>query len=79
MTEIPEQYKLGFQDDIIAGNNKAIDDFAKRLTTYLGVENSTKYGNKNVEQMRNSYETLMNYEIAEAIDDVAKQLKAGEK
>ena len=28
LTEIPEQYKLGFQDGIIAGNNKAIDDFA---------------------------------------------------
>ena len=27
LTEIPEQYKLGFQDGIIAGNNKAIDDF----------------------------------------------------
>ena len=26
LTEIPEQYKLGFQDGIIAGNNKAIDD-----------------------------------------------------
>lgn len=55
--------------------NKAIDDFAERLTTYLGVEDSTKYGNKNTEQMRNSYGTLMNYEIAEAIEDVAKQLK----
>ena len=28
LTEIPEQYKLGFQDGIIAGNNNAIDDFA---------------------------------------------------
>ena len=27
LTEIPERYKLGFQDGIIAGNNKAIDDF----------------------------------------------------
>ena len=26
LTEIPEQYKLGFQDGIIAGNNKAIDE-----------------------------------------------------
>ena len=59
--------------------NKAIDDFVERLTTYLGIENATKYGNKNAEQMRNSYGTFMNYEIAESIKDVAKQLKAGEK
>ena len=59
--------------------NKAIDDFVERLTTYLGIENATKYGNKNAEQMRNSYGTFMNYEIAESIEDVAEQLKAGEK
>ena len=27
LTKIPEQYKLGFQDGIIAGNNKALNDF----------------------------------------------------
>ena len=58
---------------------KGIDDFVERLTTYLGIENATKYGNKNAEQMRNSYGTFMNYEIAESIEDVAKQLKAGGK
>ena len=61
------------------GYNKAIDDFVERLTTYLGIENATKYGNKNAEQMRNSYGTFMNYEIAESIEDVAEQLKAGGK
>ena len=54
-----------------------IDDFVERLTTYLGIENATKYGNKNAEQMRNSYDTFMKYEIADAIDDIAEQLKAG--
>ena len=29
LTKIPEQYKLGFQDGIIAGNNKALDDFVR--------------------------------------------------
>ena len=58
---------------------KGIDDFVERLTTYLGIENATKYGNKNAEQMRNSYGTFMNYEIAESIEDVAEQLKAGDK
>lgn len=58
---------------------KAIDEFADRLSKYLNVESATKYGNKNAEQQRNSYDTLMKYEIADAIDDVAEQLKEGEK
>ena len=57
--------------------NKAIDDFVKELKTYLGIENATKYGNKNAEEMRNSYGTFMNYEIEESIECVAEQLKAG--
>ena len=56
---------------------KTIDDFANRISECLGVENATKYGNKNAEQQRMSYDTLMKYEIADAIEDVAEQLKAG--
>ena len=56
---------------------EAIDDFANGISEYLGVENATKYGNKNAEQQRISYDTLMKYEIADAIDDIAEQLKAG--
>lgn len=59
------------------GYNKAIDDFANGISEYLGVENATKYGNKNAEQQGISYDTLMKYEIADAIEDVAEQLKAG--
>lgn len=66
--------KTNFSD----GYNKAIDDFADRLSEYLNVKNATKYGNKNEKQLRNSYDTLMKYEIADGIDDVAEQLKAGE-
>ena len=58
--------------------NKAIDDFANGISECLGVENATKYGNKNAEQQRMSYDTLMKYEIADAIEDVAEQLKAGD-
>ena len=58
---------------------EAIDDFANGISEYLGVENATKYGNKNAEQQRISYDTLMKYEIADAIDDIAEQLKAGVK
>ena len=38
LTEIPEQYKLGFQDGIIAGNNKAIDDFVRFASDMPTVE-----------------------------------------
>ena len=62
-------YRLGY--------TKAVDDFADRLSKYLDVENATKYGNENAEQQIKSYDTLMKYEIAWAIDDVAEQLKAG--
>lgn len=74
-----DTYCSYLSDEFENGYNKAIDDFVERLTTYLGIENATKYGNKNAEQMRNSYGTFMNYEIAESIEDVAEQLKAGEK
>lgn len=63
--------------DILKAYNKAIDDFANGISEHLGVENATKYGNKNAEQQRISYDTLMKYEIADAIDDIAEQLKAG--
>ena len=66
-------YKHGYKH----GYHKAIDDFSDRLSEYLNVKNATKYGNKNSEQQRNSYETLMKYEIADAIEDVAEQLKVG--
>ena len=62
-------YRLGY--------TKAVDDFADRLSKYLDVENATKYGNENAEQQIKSYDTLMKYEIAWAIDDVAEQLKEG--
>ena len=57
----------------------AIDEFAERLALYLGVEGATKYGNENAEQMNISYNTTLNYEIADAIDDVREQLKEQNK
>ena len=60
--------------------NKVFEKIIEKLeerTSFLS--DCTKYGNKNAEQMRNSYGTFMNYEIAESIEDVAEQLKAGGK
>ena len=71
------EYNKGFDYGFKTGYNKAIDDFANGISEYLGVENATKYGNRNAEQQRISYDTLMKYEIADAIDDIAEQLKEG--
>ena len=66
----------GHDKHLIRNERKSvIDCFTNRLSEYLGVENATKYGNKNAEQQRNSYDTLMKYEIADSIEDVAEQLK----
>lgn len=40
-----------------------------KLIEQYGLENATKYGNKNAEQQRYSYSTMMMYEIADMIDD----------
>ena len=75
--DIAIEYNKGFEYGFKTGYKKAIDDFANGISEYLGVENATKYGNKNAEQQRISYDTLMKYEIADAIDDISEQLKAG--
>ena len=67
-----------FEELVTNARNKTIDDFANGISEYLCVENATKYGNKNAEQQRISYDTLMKYEIADAIEDIAEQLKAGD-
>lgn len=38
MTEIPKQYKLGYQDGFIDGYNKAIDEFVSFANTMPTVE-----------------------------------------
>ena len=39
------------------------------LLKQYGLENATKYGNKNAEQQKHSYSTMMMYEIADMIED----------
>lgn len=64
LTEIPEQYKLGFQDGIIAGYNKAIDNFAEKL----------KRENKETIPTHSGY-CRMSFD--EVVDEIAEQLKGG--
>ena len=39
------------------------------LLKQYGLENATKYGNKNADQQKHSYSTMMMYEIADMIKD----------
>ena len=39
------------------------------LLQQYGLENATKYGNKDAEQQKHSYSTMMMYEIADMIED----------
>jgi len=39
------------------------------LLKQYGLENATKYGNKDAEQQKHSYSTMMMYEIADMIED----------
>ena len=48
-------------------NMRLID--ADALLENYDLKNAVKYGNKSAEQQRNSYSTLMMYEIADMIDD----------
>jgi len=54
-TPLPEHY-----GDLIDRNE---------LLKQYGLENATKYGNKNAEQQKHSYSTMMMYEIADMIED----------
>lgn len=49
------------------GCGRLID--ADLLSGQYGLDNATKYGNKDADQQRNSYDTMMMYEIADMIDD----------
>ena len=66
LTKIPEQYKLGFQDGIIAGNNKALDDFVANVKDTL----DTDYSVFDLDDIRLFIDT---------IEELAEQLKVGVK
>lgn len=66
----------GHDKHLIRNERKSvIDCFTNRLSEYLGVENAAKYGNKYAEQQRNSYSTMMMYEVADLVDDLIEIVK----
>ena len=69
LTEIPEQYKLGFQDGIIAGNNKAIDEAICKVE-----EHKTK---GYVTGITNNPFEFGACQMADDIVKILEQLKAG--
>lgn len=42
---------------------------ADELIEAMGLQNCKKYGNNSPEELRDSYETMMRYEIRDMIDD----------
>ena len=58
------------------GHGRLID--ADLLSKQYGLEDATKYGNKNAKQQGFSYSTMMMYEIADIIDDAPTILEATE-
>ena len=69
LTEIPEQYKLGFQDGIIEGNNKAIDNFAILMKETLNHDWATT----------KISEQIIYNRLFDKCSKIAEQLKAGGK
>lgn len=69
LTEIPEQYKLGFQDGIIEGNNKAIDDFAILMKETLNHDWATT----------KISEQIIYNRLFDKCSKIAEQLKVGGK
>jgi len=61
-TPLPEHY-----GDLIDRNE---------LLKQYGLENAVKYGNKDAEQQKHSYSTMMMYEIADMIDDAETVIPA---
>lgn len=56
------------------GHGRLID--ADLISKQYGLDNATKYGNKNAKQQAESYSTMMMYEIADMIDDAPTVIKA---
>ena len=52
LTEIPEQYNLGFQDGIIEGNNKAIDDLMEKVSECFISDADWNYLVQEAEQLK---------------------------
>lgn len=57
-----------------SGHGRLID--ADLLSGQYGLDNATKYGNKDADQQRNSYDTMMMYEIADMIDNAPTVVEA---
>ena len=56
--------------------NKAFEKIIEKLeerTSFLS--DCTKYGNKDAEQQKNSYSTMMMYEVADLVDDLIEIVK----
>ena len=69
LTEIPKQYKLGYQYGIIEGYNKAIDNFAILMKETLNHDWATT----------KISEQIIYNRLFDECNEIAEQLKAGGK
>lgn len=54
--------------------DKVVEEIQQRMEYVKG---ATKYGNKNAEEMHNSYSTVMLYEVADDVEDIIDIVRKG--
>lgn len=85
-----DDFTMLVQDAIQAYKNMVIGTIKEQPTAYNVdavvekweirtdfLKGCTKYGNKNAEEMQNSYSTMMMYEIADLVDDLFGIVRKG--
>ena len=73
MTEIPKQYKLGYQDGFINGYNKGIDDFLTDIINKINFEDKWLFDCKS-----NNADTNIAFSALRTfVNERAEQLKGG--
>lgn len=70
--DLQREHDKQIRADAIEGIKELVKS---RLIISLGLEDATKYGNKNAKQQANSYATVMKYEIADCVDDLLDDLE----
>lgn len=70
-----ECYDHGYDQGRVDVIDEIKELIKSRLIGELGLEEATKYDNKNAKQQANSYATVMKYEIADCVDDLLDDLE----
>jgi len=74
LTDLEVQKSIRNGTPLPKGHGRLID--ADLIAKQYGLNDATKYGNKNAKQQEFSYSTMMMYEIADMIDDAPTIIEA---